>query len=48
MILEDLSELLNYVQPWSLINSEFKHTQRTRELTTNMESWINRQTNNTF
>lgn len=38
MILEDLSELLNYVQPWSLIKSEFKHTQRARGLTMNMES----------
>lgn len=38
MILEDLSEFLDYTQSWSLIKSEFRYTQRARQITTNMES----------
>lgn len=41
LILEDLSEFLDYTQSWSLIKSEFRYTQRARQITTNMESWIN-------
>lgn len=38
MILEDLSEFLDYIQPWLLIKSEFGHTQRARQLTKSVES----------
>lgn len=33
-ILGDLSEFLDYIQSWSLIRSEFRHTRRARQLTT--------------
>lgn len=42
LILEDLSEFLDYIQSWLLIKSEFRHAQRARQFTTKMESGINR------
>lgn len=38
LILEDLSVFPDYTQSWSLIKSEFRHTQRARQFTTKTES----------